>query len=92
MGCLKKLENTLSGLPAGLGVVAIEPVQPGAGMGVDDAQGRVLAAQILAKRNQNGVFEDVGMVAGVKGVAVREHRAIFASKPLVRASCLDASP
>ncbi len=45
-------------------------------MSVNHAQGGVFAAQVLAQRNQRGVFEDVGVVAGVKGVAVTEHGAI----------------
>jgi hypothetical protein len=47
-------------------------------MRVDDAQGGIFTAQVFAQRNQGGVFEDIGMVAGMKGVAIREHGCIFA--------------
>ena len=90
--CLKKPENTVFGLAAGLGVVTIKPVQPGTRVGVDHAQGCVFAAQVFAQRNQGGVFEDIGMVAGVKGVAIRKHGCIFAAKPVVETGNIDVSP
>ena len=90
--CLKKPENTIFCLAAGLGVVTVQSVQPGTGVGVDHAQGGVFAAQVFAQRNQGGVFEDIGMVAGMKGVAIGEHGRIFARKRRIDVPNIDASP
>ena len=45
-------------------------VEPGAGMGVDDAEGGVLRLQPLDQERQDGVLDHVGEAAGVEGVAV----------------------
>ena len=49
---------------------AIQRVAAAAGMGVDEAERRRLGLQRLDQRQQHGVFEDVGKVAGVIGVAI----------------------
>ena len=41
-----------------------------AGMGVDKAEGALLAGQINENAGQNGVLEHVGEIAGMKGVAI----------------------
>ena len=42
-------------------------------MGVDKLNAGVFVHQMLNGRNQRQVFEHIGMVAGMKGVAVTEH-------------------
>ena len=50
--------------------IAGEIVDPGAGMGVDDAERRRLFLQIGQNAHQHDVLDDVGKAAGVKGVTV----------------------
>jgi hypothetical protein len=69
-------ENAVGGFTAGLGVVAVQPVQAGAGVGVHDHQRCFFFRQVFEGRNQHGVLEHIGVVAGVKGVAVAEHVAM----------------
>jgi len=40
------------------------------GMGVDEAKGRFLALEMKEDARQNRVLEDVGEIAGVKGVSI----------------------
>ena len=49
---------------------AVEIVAAGAGMGVDDAERRRLGAQVHQNADQHRVLDDIGEVAGVKGVAI----------------------
>jgi hypothetical protein len=42
-------------------------------MGVKNRQGRVFLCQMPEYGNQHSVFEYVGMVAGMEGVAITEH-------------------
>jgi hypothetical protein len=42
-------------------------------VGVGVLDGRLFLHQMAQNGNQNGVFEHIGMVAGVKSVAVTEH-------------------
>ena len=57
-----------------LRVAAEQRIAAGAGVGVDEAIALVLRAEMTQDEHQHQVLEDVGMVAGVKGVAVGEHR------------------
>ena len=43
-------------------------------MRVDDADGGFFLGHVLQRSNQNSVLEHVGVVTGVKAVAVAEHR------------------
>ncbi len=65
--------NAVGRFAAGLGEFAVEPVQAGAGMGVEHRQGRLLLRQVGQHGNEHGVLEHVGVVAGMEGVAVTEH-------------------
>ena len=56
------------------GLRAGEVVKPGAGMGVDIAQRRVLLRQIDEDAREDRVLEDVGEIAGVEAVAVVHRR------------------
>ena len=58
---------------AGVGGIAVEPVQPGTGVGIDHGDGHGLGGQVAQHRNQRGVLEHVSVVAGVEGVTVTEH-------------------
>ena len=69
----QQLENAFQRLAAGLGVVAVQAVETGPGVGVDHGQGRVFLGQVLHEGDQRGVFEHISVVAGMKGVAVAKH-------------------
>jgi hypothetical protein len=42
-------------------------------MGVEQQPGLVLGVHVLKTQGQDEVLEDVGVVAGVEGVAIAEH-------------------
>jgi hypothetical protein len=42
-------------------------------MGVNDGDATLFLLQVLKGGNQGEVLDDIGMVAGVKGVSVTEH-------------------
>jgi hypothetical protein len=42
-------------------------------VGVEHCQGGVFLQQMPQNGNEHSVFEDVGMVAGMKGVAITKH-------------------
>ena len=56
-----------------LGPVAAQVVETATGMGVQHDEGFLLLLEGLDDQGLNGVFQHVGMVAGVKGVAVAQH-------------------
>ncbi|MDT4861970.1 hypothetical protein FQZ97_966000 [compost metagenome] len=76
--CCHELDHAILGLAPGLGVVAVEPVQPGTGMGVDQCQPGLFLHQMAQRGDQGGVLEHVGVVAGVEGVSVTEHGSMVA--------------
>ena len=47
-----------------------EIIAAGAGMGIEDAERRRLRAQMQQDAHEHRVLEDIGEVAGVKGVAI----------------------
>ena len=51
-------------------------------MGVQHGERGVFFGQMLEDGNQHGVLEHIGVVAGVKGVAVTEHESIV-TRPAV---------
>ena len=55
------------------GVRRFQGITPGAGMGVDDPERRRLFGHVFGNLEQDDVFQNVGMVAGVKGMTVAEH-------------------
>ena len=71
-------ESTLSflGLGALLGIIAVEPVQPGASVGVDQGDAGLFLLQMAKRGQQRDVLEHVRMVGGMEGVAVTEHAAM----------------
>jgi hypothetical protein len=69
----EQADHAVCRFAAGVGVVAIEPVQPGAGMGVQHGQGRVFFDKVLQGGDQDRVLEHVGMIACMEGVAITEH-------------------
>jgi hypothetical protein len=66
-------QQALRSLGAGLGVVAVKPVQASARVGVKHGKGRLFLRHVLEHGEQDSVFKYVGMVASVKGVSVTEH-------------------
>jgi hypothetical protein len=48
-------------------------VEAGAGVGVEQQPGLVLGVHVPKTQRQDEVLEDVGVVAGVEGVAIAEH-------------------
>jgi len=55
------------------GHVRIQPITARAGMGIQEKEGFVLGEQGADEQIQNQMLEDIGMVAGMKGVAIAEH-------------------
>ena len=70
---MQQLQNAVLRLGTGLGIVAIEAVQTGASVGVDQGDARLFVHQVFERGNQGQVLEHIRMVAGMKGVAVTEH-------------------
>jgi hypothetical protein len=64
-----------------VGIVAVQTVQPGTGMGVEHGDRAVFLGQVLQRGHQHQVLEHVGVVAGVKGVAITEHGAMVTRQP-----------
>src|SRR5690606_40695847 len=58
------------GLAGALRGVAVERVQPAPGVGVEGEHRRRLGQQGVADSQQYYVLEDIGVVAGVEGMAV----------------------
>jgi hypothetical protein len=54
-------------------LVALQGIATGPGVGVDIPPGLVLAIEVAQQFDQHEMLEDVGVIAGVKGVAVTEH-------------------
>ncbi|GLC96080.1 hypothetical protein Tamer19_54890 [Cupriavidus sp. TA19] len=51
----------------------LERIEPGAGVGVDIPERLVLLRKVLEQLHDDGMFEDIGMVAGMEGVTIAEH-------------------
>jgi len=60
-----------------VGLGRIQPIKPSAGMGIDDLQGRRLLGEMTKNRDKHQMFEDVRMVAGMKGMAIAEHGGVY---------------
>ena len=69
-------QHALRGLAGSAGGLAVQPVQARARMGVRQQKRRGLGHEMPQRGNQSQMLERVGMIAGVKGVAVTEHGAI----------------
>jgi hypothetical protein len=63
------------GFCACIGLLRVQSIESRASVGVDHLQGRVFLGQMTKDRQQHQMFEDVGVIAGVKGMAVTEHNA-----------------
>jgi hypothetical protein len=50
-------------------------------MGVDDGDAPFFLLQMLQGGNQGKVLDDIGMVAGVKGVSITEHALMVTPPP-----------
>jgi hypothetical protein len=81
----QQAQKAVGRLAAGVGIVAVQAVQAGTGMGVENGDGAVFLGQVLQRGHQHQVLEHVGMVAGVKGVAITEHGAMVTRQPRLRA-------
>ena len=57
-------------LAAAARLVAVEIIEAGTRMGVDDAEGGRLVLQVSQDARQRDVLDDIGEVAGVEGVAI----------------------
>jgi hypothetical protein len=64
-----------------LGIVAIQAVQARARMGVQHGQRRVFLIEVVLNGDQAGVFEHIGMIACMKGMAVTEHALMVTTAP-----------
>jgi len=51
-------------------------------MGVNNGDATLFLLQVLQSGNQGKVLDDIGMVAGVEGVSVTEHRSMVTPQPL----------
>ena len=54
-------------------LLGIEQVAAGTGVAIDDPVRLFLLVQVIQQLQQDAVFENIGVVAGVKGVAVAQH-------------------
>jgi hypothetical protein len=66
-------QNSVVGLSAGVGLCSIQAIKPSAGMGIDDLQGCRLLGEMTKNRYKHQMFEDIRMIAGMKGMAIAEH-------------------
>jgi hypothetical protein len=73
LGVGDQAQHALGGLAAGARVIAIEPVQARARVGVDHRQRGLLFEHVIERGDQHQVLEHVGVIAGMEGVAVAEH-------------------
>jgi hypothetical protein len=78
----EQFENTILGFAASFGIVAVKPVKTSTRMGVDDRDATLFLLEVLQRCNQGEVLDDIGMVAGVKGVSVTEHALMVTPQPL----------
>ena len=69
-----ELHDAVLRLAGGAGEFAVQAVQAGTGVGVDDGDGGGLGHQVLQDGDEHHVLQDVGVVAGMEAVAVAEHR------------------
>src|SRR5690606_3046765 len=67
---LQQRANAIGRFPGPPRMLAIELVQAAPGVGIQREAGAWLGHQRFAQGQQHGVLEDVGMVAGVEGVAI----------------------
>lgn len=51
----------------------VQRVESGAGVSVDIPERLVLLRQVVEQLDYDGVLENIGMIAGVKGVTITEH-------------------
>ena len=56
-----------------LRIAGVERIKPGTGMGVDIPERLVLLRKITRQLDQHQMFENVGVITGVKGVTITEH-------------------
>ena len=55
-------------------VLGIQRIRAGTRMGIDHAPGFVLGIHVPQHGHEHGMLEHIGMVAGMKCVAISEHR------------------
>jgi hypothetical protein len=69
----QEFEDPVLGFATCFGIVAIQPVKARPSMGVNNGDASLFLLQVLQGGNQGEVLDDIGVVAGVKGVSVTEH-------------------
>ncbi|MFK4584244.1 hypothetical protein ABIF83_007721 [Bradyrhizobium ottawaense] len=87
--CLHQPRDAGQPFAAPARLVAVEIVEAGAGMGVDDAERPRLVLQIGDDARQHDVLDDIGEVAGVEGVTIihggeLRHRAMKVTAVILR--------
>src|SRR5262244_3209251 len=75
--CAHEPVDPLAPFAAALRLLCGEVVAAGAGMGVDDAEGRGLAAQMHEDAHQHRVLDHIGEIAGEKGVTIIHGRKVM---------------
>jgi len=81
-----ELDDAVLRLAALLGVVAVQPVQTGPGVGVDQVDAGLFEHEVAQRGHQRDVLEHIGVIAGMKGVAVTEHPGMVAPEFAGRAT------
>ena len=71
---LHELDHALLGLARALGLLAAQVVEAPPGVGVEHLQRPRIGLHALQKLQQGGVLDDIGEIAGVKGVAIVHRR------------------
>jgi hypothetical protein len=78
----EQFEDAVCGFAASFRIGTVKPIKASPGMGVNNGDATLFLLQVLQSGNQGKVLDDIGMVAGVEGVSVTEHRSMVTPQPL----------
>lgn len=70
---LRNFQHALLYLAGLFGLSASGRIQSGAGVGIDILKRRRFELQVMNALQQQPVFDDIGVIAGVKRVEITEH-------------------
>ena len=74
---IPQTSNAITEFRQFLGMIGFEKVTASTGMGINNPERRGLFCKIAGRKQQDQVFENVGVIAGVESVAVTQHAASF---------------
>ena len=79
VGLFPEFANTRLPFAGFTGHGALDEIHPCASMGVEHHEGLVFLGEVIQHLNPDEVLEHISGVAGVKGVAITEHKSRFVS-------------